>query len=303
MGDTDPLFELRNLFLIGNYQAAINEGLTLDHLGDAHKVERDVLIYRSYIAKGDYNIVLEEIKDSNPNAALVAVKALASYLSSERNKDIVLTTVKSWPTDARMVNNEIVQLVSGLIYFYEEDYDEVLRALHQSRTLEGRALLVRAFIQIDRLDLAQKELGTMQGIDDDATSTQLATAWLDIALGGEKLEEAFFILTELTEKWNSTPLLLNGLASVHLKRLDKPDEPKNAEKLLLQSMEKNPNDVDTLVNLVALYQHLGKPKEVINRYLNQAKARTPKHPYIKELEQLEQSWERLVSRYSPTQAS
>jgi coatomer protein complex subunit epsilon len=41
---------------------------------------------------------------------------------------------------------------------------------------------VRAYIQIDRLDLAQKELGTMQGIDDDATSTQLATAWLDIAL-------------------------------------------------------------------------------------------------------------------------
>ncbi|ELR22086.1 epsilon subunit of coatomer protein complex isoform 1, putative [Acanthamoeba castellanii str. Neff] len=303
MGDTDPLFELRNLFLIGNYQAAINEGLTLDHLPEAYKVERDVIIYRSYIAKGDYNIVLEEIKDSNPNAALVAVKALASYLSSERNKDIVLTTIKSWPSDPRMVNNDVVQLVSGLISFYEENYDEVFRALHQSRSLEGRALLVRAFIQIDRLDLAQKELGTMQGIDDDATATQLATAWLDIALGGEKLEEAFFILTELTEKWNSTPLLLNGLASVHLKRLDKPDEPKNAEKLLLQAMEKNPNDVDTLVNLVALYQHMGKPKEVVNRYLNQAKARTPKHPYIKELELLEQSWERLVSRFSPTQAS
>jgi len=303
MGDTDPLFELRNLFLIGNYQAAINEGLTLDHLPEAYKVERDVIIYRSYIAKGDYNIVLEEIKDSNPNAALVAVKALASYLSSERNKDIVLTTIKSWPSDPRMVNNDVVQLVSGLISFYEENYDEVFRALHQSRSLEGRALLVRAFIQIDRLDLAQKELGTMQGIDDDATATQLATAWLDIALGGEKLEEAFFILTELTEKWNSTPLLLNGLASVHLKRLDKPDEPKNAEKLLLQAMEKNPNDADTLVNLVALYQHMGKPKEVVNRYLNQAKARTPKHPYIKELELLEQSWERLVSRFSPTQAS
>ena len=61
---------------------------------------------------------------------------------------------------------------------------------------------------------------------------------LCVSQGGEKLEEAFFILTELTEKWNSTPLLLNGLASVHLKRLDKPDEPKNAEKLLLQAMEK-----------------------------------------------------------------
>merc|ERR1712000_541071 len=134
MGDTDPLFELRNLFLIGNYQAAINEGLTLDHLPEAYKVERDVIIYRSYIAKGDYNIVLEEIKDSNPNAALVAVKALASYLSSERDKDIVLTTIKSWPSDPRMVNNDVVQLVSGLISFYEENYDEVFRALHQSRS-------------------------------------------------------------------------------------------------------------------------------------------------------------------------
>lgn len=86
------------------------------------------------------------------------------------------------------------------------------------------------------------------------------------------------------------------------------------------------------MNLVALYQHMGKPKEVVNRYLkyhhpfplfplferecspwcslsssitlhSQAKARTPKHPYIKELELLEQSWERLVSRFSPTQAS
>jgi coatomer protein complex subunit epsilon len=303
MGDTDPLFELRNLFLIGNYQAAINEGLTLDHLPEAHKVDRDVIIYRAYIAKGDYNLVLEEIKDSSPHAGLVAVKALASYLSSERNKDIVLTTIKSWPSDPRMVNNDTVQLVSGLIAFYEENYDEVFRTLHQSTSLEGRALLVRAFIQIDRLDLAQKELGTMQNIDDDATATQLATAWLDIALGGEKLEEAFFILTELADKWNATPLLLNGLASVHLKRLDKPDEARNAEKVLLQAMEKNPNDVDTLVNLVALYQHMGKSKEVINRYLNQAKARTPKHPYVKELELLEQSWERLVSRFSPTQAS
>jgi coatomer protein complex subunit epsilon len=303
MGDTDPLFELRNLFLIGNYQAAINEGITLDSLGDAQKAERDVIIYRAYAAKGDYNIVLEEIKDSNPNAGLLAVKALASYLSSEKNKDIVLTTVKNWSSDPRMAGDETVQLISGLIYFYEEDYDEVLRTLHQVKSLEGRAVLVRAFIQIDRLDLAQKEVASMQSVDDDATPTQLATAWLAIAQGGEKLDEAFFVFTELTEKWNATTLLLNGLASVHLKRLDKPNEPKNAERILLQAMEKSPNDVDTLANLVALYQHMGKPKEVVNRYLNQARSRTPKHPWVKELELLENSWERLVGRFSLTQAS
>jgi len=311
MGDTDPLFELRNLFLIGNFQAAINEGLSLTSLGTGGAplaVERDALIYRSYVAKGDYAVVLDEIKEAPPPAvppALVAVRALASYLANEGGREAIVGLAKSWTSDPKMSGDETVLVTAGIIHFYEEDYDEVFRALHSSKSLEARALMVRGYLQIDRLDLAQKEVANMQNIDDDATATQLANAWLDIALGtGEKLDEAFFIFTELVEKWTATPLLLNGLAATHLKKLDKqPDEAKNAEKLLLQALEKNANDVDTLVNLSALYQHLRKPKEVVTRYLNQAKSRAPKHPWIKELEMLDQSWDRLVSRYSATKAS
>lgn len=52
----DDLFELRNMFVIGNYQGAINEGMVVNPSDPDQKRESDVLVYRSYIAKGDYKI-------------------------------------------------------------------------------------------------------------------------------------------------------------------------------------------------------------------------------------------------------
>ena len=58
-------------------------------------------------------------------------------MSSADNKDIALTTIKEWMSDASVANNSILQLVAATIYYHEENYEEAMRCVYQSNSLEG----------------------------------------------------------------------------------------------------------------------------------------------------------------------
>jgi coatomer protein complex subunit epsilon len=53
----------------------------------------------------------------------------------------------------------------------------------------------------------------MSAIDDDATVTQLATAWVGVALGGAKVQEASYIYQELGDKFAWTVSTANNGSS------------------------------------------------------------------------------------------
>eukprot|EP00898_Chlorokybus_atmophyticus_P004384 jgi/Chlat1/4947/Chrsp32S04941 len=297
-GGPDPLFLARNSFYLGAHQAAINEAAALPaNLSDQDATERDSLVYRSYIALGSYQIVIDEIA-SNAPTSLQAVKLLAQYFASEQNKDMVLSTLQQWLSDPSYSLSGPLLLVAGVIYSNEQDYVNALKCLFTGAgvssgnlKLELMATSIQAYLRMDRVDIAEKELRNMQSVDDDHTLTQLSTAWVNLAVGGPKTQEAFYIFQELGDKYTWTVRLKNGsaLASMQMGHYEE------AERDLLEALNKDSNNLDTLANLVVADLHVGKP---VTRYLNQIRTSGPNHAFAKRINAMEAAFDRAAQQFS-----
>jgi len=121
----------------------------------------------------------------------------------------------------------------------------------------------------------------------------LLTAWVCIAQGGNKFIEAFNIYQDLIEKYSTTAPLLNGTAvcNLHMKKYAE------AEKALNEALEKQPNDPDTLVNLIVVCHHLRKSPQVFERYLKILRSVAPQHGYVTELDRFNTKFDEIAKRW------
>lgn len=284
MAAPDLLFNLRNNFYLGAYQGAINSS-EIPNLSPEDAIERDCLVYRSYIALGSHQLVINDI-DSSAATPLQAVKLLALYLSGS-NKESTISSLKEWLSDPAIAHLPTLRLVAGIVFMHEQDYTEALKHTNAGGTMELHALNVQIYLKMYRSDHAEKQLKIMQQIDEDHTLTQLANAWLNLAVGGSKIQEAYLIFQDFSEKSQMTGLILNGKAvcCMHMGNFDE------AESLLLEALNKDAKDAETLSNLVVCCLHLNKPAA---RYLSQMKVTHPEHMFMKRLSASEENFERAV---------
>lgn len=294
-GEPDELFDLRNAFYIGNFQHCINEAQKLKVENPDLKLEKDIFMYRAYIAQRKYGVVMDEINEQSP-PEIRALKLLAQYSSATTdNRDAIINRLNSMLNEVSDTPSDILLIVASAIYSNEQNYEAALKVLHNVESLLSSSLSLQIYLKIDRVELAKKELKKMQDTDDDALLTQLANAWVNIAIGGEKFQDAYYTFQELIDKHTATALLLNGQAACLIGQ----GKYEEAEGVLQDALEKDGNNVEAIINMIALSQYLGKAQEVTNRYLSQVKSSHPYHPFVKEYIAKEEEFDRLVKQYAP----
>ncbi|XP_041980647.1 coatomer subunit epsilon [Aricia agestis] len=296
--DVDELFEIKNAFYVGNYQQAINEAQNLNPSTPLLALQRDAYLYRSYIAQGSFRIVYQELKTADP--LLQPLKTLVDYLSPGANKPAIVADIDARVNKGTELSNEIFLIVAASIYYHEDNYEAALKILHGAESLELRAFTLQCLLAMNRPDLARKQLKLLQDIEDDATLTQLAQAWLNLSQGGPGVQDAHYSILELSERLGA---LGAGPAAVGAAAAAARGMWEEAEQMLTEAQVRAPQQPELLLGLAVTAAHSGKPPEVSARYLAQLLDAHPDHPFSKEYTAKTNEIKRLAAHYQPSVAS
>lgn len=292
MAEPDDLFTLKNQLWVGNYQNAISEGGMLTHVRDALRHERDVYVFRAHLGLGNYAHVLQSIPDTGATPiALSAIKLLATFLSGTGDAEMIELTLKEWLADPTSGENPHLLLVAGMIFARARKFSDALSALTKGGSLEHMLYIVHLYLQMDRPDLATKQVQEMRKIEEDSTLTQLAQAWTLTLRGGDAADEATLHFQELGDRFGATPLLLNGAASAFMALKNFVE----AERLLAEALQKDVANEDTLINLVAVSAHLGKP---YTQYLAQLEQVAPANAWLADFIRLDQEFSQTAANFA-----
>jgi len=282
---------VKTSFYIGNYRQCVKEAQKLQVGEQSLGLECDILMYRAYLAEGKYNLVLGEV-ETRSGPEFLALVLLAKIMQNPSNKDAVISEVGNVLNEgAASLCPNIVALLCANVYLLAGDFESTLRVTNSASSLECHALAVQTLLQMNRVDIATKEVKKMQEIDEDTTVSQLSLAALNIAMADTKsIQTAYYVYQELADKFGPTPILLNGQAVCFLLQ----GKSEQAEDVLQKALDKDSGHPETLINLSIVSQFLGA-KDSAKRYISQVKDSHPDHPYVLRLQEKEKLFDEFSS--------
>ena len=99
--------------------------------------EKLEFLYRSYIALGQYSLVMSEISENfNTSVGLRAIRYLASYLNDPKTLEIVIGKLKDLQTGS-FVNDKVFYIVGALLNTSNDNLKEALRYTNGSSNIEA----------------------------------------------------------------------------------------------------------------------------------------------------------------------
>ncbi|KAF9995094.1 hypothetical protein BGZ80_003631, partial [Entomortierella chlamydospora] len=276
MADESALFAVRNLYYSGNYAQVISEASSSRVRASANQAtahQLDLFLFRALIATKDYARVAQEITESH-RLGLQALKAQAVYLDAVQSadatgRDAALAHLREMlnvhsPEDPNPEASALeVKVVVGQVLASEGLVEEALTVLlPHNNHLESVAVVVQIYLQMNRLDLARKEVDSCKSWAEDAMLAQLMEAWVGLRVGGgDRYQNAYYIYEEIaTSSTSPTVKSLVGEAVCNIQMGQYPE----AEGILQEALAKEPGNTDAIVNQIVLSTLLSKPTEEIN---------------------------------------
>lgn len=285
----DKLFSIRNYFFLGSYQSCIGEALKFQTKSEEEKQEKDVYLYRAYIAQGQAFIPLKEIPATTKSADLAAVRRYAEFRNNPAAKKKILAEVQE-DVASRNIKSDIAAVLAATILNEANLPEDAFRAVSRFDGLEARASKVFTLVKMNKRKLAMIEVKKMNQIDEDATLSQLANALVTAFGASGKVKDALYIYNEMADKYGRTTDLEMHQAVVSILTQDYAA----AEELLESALERDSKDADVLINSLVAAQLNEKDDEVVERLISQLKHEHPNHPWVIDYNNKEAEFDRIV---------
>ena len=229
------------------------------------------------------------------SARSAAVARVDSLVEAAEAAASAVSSASAPASSAVAASAPLVLAIAAGMYLQEGHSERALRAVRSGATLELLAIAVHVYLNLDRPDLAESALRTLQERDDESALYQLSAAATYVTLGGEKAKEAVLIYRDVLERYGegAGPAAVNGLATslIAAKRYG------DADKILSEAGEKDPSHPDTLINSIAVAQHLGKAAAATDA-LATLRTVAPHHPYVEALTIAEGQFDRVAASYA-----
>ncbi|KAK9236631.1 coatomer epsilon subunit-domain-containing protein [Lipomyces kononenkoae] len=284
---TVELFAIHNLFYQGAYKEVLDQSLA--GYSDSAITQARVYQYRAQIALGSPEQVVADLEDTEGNAALAAVKALALYKAGEieGSLEIVEELVETSSDDAT------VQVLCATVLYLAERVEDALSLLSKHEgNLAAVALIVQIRLMQNKLNLAAKEVQHVKKWGQDNLLVNLSEAWVDLHLGGDKYQEAFYIYEELAQTpstSNARTFVGQAVADIQLGRLEE------AEDAINSALERDSTSADVLVNAIILYILLGRD---YSQQLETLQSVDAENPFLTDLEEKSGLFDSCAAEYA-----
>ncbi|KAI8356862.1 coatomer epsilon subunit-domain-containing protein [Mortierella sp. GBAus27b] len=308
--DENVLFSVRNLYYSGNYTQVITDSASAKSKASATQAtihQLNLFHYRALIATKNYARVAQEVTQTHA-LGLQALKAQAVYLDAVQSADAAgrdaalshlreMLQVQSSDDPQPEATALEVKVVVGQVLASEGLVEEALTVLlPHNNHLESVAVVVQVYLQMNRLDLAKKEVEACKSWAEDAMLAQLMEAWVGLRTGGgDRYQNAYYIYEEIaTSSTSPTVKSLVGEAVCNIQMGQYPE----AEGILQEALAKDPTNTDAIVNQIVLSTLLSKPTEEVNALIQQLQNVAPNHSYLQDLDLKSSLFDRAAQRHA-----